>query len=502
MCEPITVTAWMEGKKYCINGRAGESMLSVLSAVCPDFAGCGRGGTCGRCRLRFITAAPLPVNADRLFFTPQQLREGWRLACLVKLAQDCQVELHFEKQRRMNVVTKNLNQVKEARQEYGPWRGEEQDKTQRTFIAVDIGTTTVAMQLVNQADGSILDTYSFLNPQRIYGTDVVARIQADAEGHGPQMRQSLLQKMEEGITQFKMKPEYMVIAGNTTMEHILLGHRLKSLGREPFRPVDITEQNTLICNVPARILPGISAFVGADIIAGLYACGFARQEEICMLIDLGTNGELVIGNKNRLLATATAAGPAFEGGATAGIHGADMVSLAAGLLEQGKLDATGLLSEPYFTQGVAVGDTLIRRQDIRALQTAKAAVYAGIGILCDAFQVTCPEVSRVYLAGGFGYYLNPEEAFAIGLLPEQFRGKTTTAGNSALAGAVKYGCALAGTMGHGSSSTGDTAFRKQSEQGILQRLASHTQILNLAKQPGFEERYLNAMFYGAPETKE
>lgn len=477
MSKCIAVTVWKQAIKYQIEGRAGDKMFTALLPLHPDFAGCGGKGICGRCRIRYRSAAPLPSHADRQYFTPKQLREGWRLACTARLVQDCQIESHYTGTQRMDIVTQ-----------------EQQDSqlgfAQKSYVAMDIGTTTVAMQLVGQTDQCVLDTYCFVNPQRRYGRDVLARIQADAEGHGADMCQLLLEKMQEGLRVFRRKqaahhaPEpfaYLVIAGNTAMLHILQGYALKGLGREPFYPVDIQEQNRMICGVPARILPGCSAFVGADITAGLYACDMVRKEEISLLIDLGTNGELVLGNRHRLLATATAAGPAFEGGA-AGVHGADLIGLVVRLLEQGMLDDTGLLQEPYFTEGVMHGEALIQQADIRALQMAKAAVYAGIGILCSTYGIRLEGVEHVYLAGGFGYYLKPEEAIAIGLLPKAFAGKIQVVGNSALKGAIRYGSSISGSW-----------MEEPAKQGSLQQIVGRMEVLNLAKQDSFEERYLAAM---------
>lgn len=491
--EKVTVTVWRDRRnqiKEQAEGRAGDYLSTVLFAVCPEFAGCGGRGTCGRCRVRFMKRAPLPGTADRRFFTPDELRDGWRLACRAKLERDCEVELHFAQDRKMDVITQDLTD------RAGAGTSVITGSEDMAFIAVDIGTTTVAMQLTRQSDGSILDSYNFLNPQRSYGLDVIARIQADVEGHGPAMRACLLRKLEEGVRKFQEgskiraerigwsgSPAYMVIAGNTAMEHILLGYSLEGLGREPFRPVDIGLQRREICGLPAWILPGSSAFIGADVVAGLYACGFGKQEEICMLIDLGTNGEMAIGNRNRILATATAAGPAFEGGATAEVYGADMIGLVAKLLEESVIDSSGLMEDTYFEEGVLMQGVRIRQQDIRSLQLAKAAVYAGIGILCEAYGITEREVSWVCLAGGFGCYLKPEAAFAIGLLPEAFRQKTMAVGNSALAGAVRYGCMLA----EGLDGMGDR------NKDILQKLAGQVEVLNLAKQSEFEQRYIRAL---------
>ncbi|MDE5951996.1 MAG: ASKHA domain-containing protein, partial [Acetatifactor sp.] len=180
-------------------------------------------------------------------------------------------------------------------------------------------------------------------------------------------------------------------------------------------------------------LPGLSAFVGGDIVAGILACGMETEEEIPLLVDLGTNGELALGNRERILCCGTAAGPAFEGGGD--IWGADMIALTAHLMRQGLVDDTGLLAEPYFEQGISIGGVQITQERIRQLQTAKAAICAGINTLIAAYGLTGAEqVSRVFLAGGFGYFLDVEAAVELGLIPQGLEGRVTAVGNTALAG--------------------------------------------------------------------
>lgn len=397
-------------------------------------------------------------------------------------------------------------------------------KSGRYIIAADLGTTTIAMQLREAATGVVADTYCEMNPQRRYGTDVLARIQASVEGHGEELRELAWGAIARGCRQFM---EYlrregsavsqeskcgvcqddssgvsarvcgeiacMCIAGNTTMEHLLLGHDVEGLGRSPFMPKE-TGLQTLSpagllsgspsamgkemsrnlwghADFPVYIAPCFSAFVGGDIVAGLYALGLVVPEasrdegktaagrQAVLFVDLGTNGEMAITDGRRMIVTATAAGPAFEGDGT--MIGTDRIALTAGLLRRGILDETGLLAEPYFTEGIpvnldgtishktdavltkgrkdtaAAGTYIFKQEDIRALQMAKAAVRAGVEILWE--MMGRPEIGQVCLAGGFGYYLDVEAAAAIGLLPAYMRGRVQAVGNTSLAGAYELG---------------------------------------------------------------
>lgn len=204
-----------------------------------------------------------------------------------------------------------------------------------------------------------------------------------------------------------------------------------------------------------------------------------------LFIDLGTNGEMAITDGKRMIVTATAAGPAFEGGAGASVHGSDMIAITASLLKQGVIDETGLLAEPYFEEGITVPvpgkeETIyLTQKDIRDLQMAKAAVRAGVEILCEKMEN--PAISAVYLAGGFGYYLDVEAAVKIGLLPKSMRGKAKAVGNTSLAGAFLIGRDL--LMG-------------RLNKEMLEQKLSKIESINLAEQEGFETLYLKHLnFY-------
>lgn len=353
------------------------------------------------------------------------------------------------------------------------------------LMTVDIGTTTIAMQLYDTS-GKVADSFPSVNPQVSYGADVLSRIEAAKDpGKAADMQKKVRDLIEKGVQRFskKLQPQenlQMLIAANTTMTYLLMGWDPAELGRAPFRVSHCGPAETEIAGVPCHIIPGLSAFVGGDITAGILACSMLEREETTLLIDLGTNGEMALGNRDKLYACATAAGPAFEGGANRGIWGADMVRLLQKLLEEGLMDSRGLLKEPYFTKGVRIGDVLVTKESVRAIQLAKGAIAAGIEILADTYGITMAEISRVVLAGGFGYYLDPVAAAAIGLLPKELIGRTITGGNTALSGAALVGSRML---------TGQL----QPWDDLRRRQGLQIRILNLAEQEKFTETFLKKM---------
>ncbi len=357
-------------------------------------------------------------------------------------------------------------------------------------LIVDIGTTTVAMTVIDEKSGLRTEEV-FLNQQRFFGVDVISRIKAANEGSGEMLR-SLIQKcLLQGIRNLLGKSgvqpedvESVTIAANTVMVHLLLSYSCEELGAYPFTPVtldtlllsfeEVFGDSLLAC--PVTILPGISAYVGGDIVSGIYYTDLDQAEELSFFLDLGTNGEMVLGNQKRLLVTSTAAGPAFEGGnikygmaaikgaihqveilekkarfktiqygRPLGLCGSGIIDLVAELLKNNLIDDTGLLIEPYFTEGFPVTlpsnggeDIRLFQKDIREVQMAKSAIYTGIELLCQEMGCTLADIQNVYLAGTFGSAANLENAIAIGLLPDAFQGKIKVLGNSSLLGGIKY----------------------------------------------------------------
>lgn len=471
-----------EGNTFrVLNGKKGKSLLEILqeqdvflSAVCA-----GR-GTCGKCKIKLAEGEIPPSNEDKNFFSEEQLQAGMRLACRAYPTEDCVICIEHSEGNAFAVLA-------DDEELSGAVSDAEPDAGGRYGIAVDIGTTTIAMQLVNLETKVSEDVYTTINRQRAYGADVISRIEASNEGKKAALRNSIQNDLLQGIESLtdggRIPVETMVIGANTTMVHLLMGYSCSTLGVAPFTSVNIdtihTTYEELFQKVDQQfsitIFPGISTYVGGDITAGLYTLGFNQTETVSVLIDLGTNGEMAIGNKDRILTASTAAGPAFEGGnitfgtgsipgaicsvdfkgdevqvgtiqneTPAGICGTGVIDAVYELMQAELVDETGLLDEEYFEDGFPIaknadGETIVFYQkDVREIQLAKAAVRAGVETLMLHYGVSCDDVDTIYIAGGFGYKMNIEKAVGIGLLPKDCLEKVKAVGNSCLKGAKEY----------------------------------------------------------------
>lgn len=459
----------------------GENVLSVLiEQGLFDTSHCAGHGTCGKCNIRFVSGASLPLPADRRRFSPQQLRDGWRLACMAKPQQDCVIAMP-ERRDDAFILDKVLL--------FGESEGATGDET---VIVADLGTTTIVLLLVEKKSGRIIETFKEMNPQRKYGADVISRLEHALDGKDAELSGMVNGVIERAVAGWKAKgyiPERIILAGNTVMTHLLMNYDVTGLSKAPFEPVTTASVSFVAGGVQGNTVPGISAFVGGDIVAGMLVCKRLMQEEKishALFIDLGTNGEMALLSPEGNLCTATAAGPAFEGGFGGRMYGADVIAAVAELLRKEIADQTGLLAQPYFSEGYAEGEMRIRQEDIRALQVAKAAVFAGIRILMEEAEISDKEIGRVYLAGGFGYKLSVEAACDIGLIPTIFREKTMAIGNSALSGAYLYGCQeRSRDLQPGADAT--------NVPDCVQEIIENTKSINLAEKERFNDYYLQAM---------
>lgn len=335
---------------------------------------------------------------------------------------------------------------------------------EKPVAVVDIGTTTVALKLFWNKQ---VQTASFVNPQRQFGADVMSRIQAANHGALLEMQQLLQNRVYQELMELLDKSGYfeeeqkvwrvrLVIAANTTMMHIYRGLSCEGLGKAPFSPVTLEFGQRIVekrldiqkvvdnrrLEVEEIYLPGISTFVGADIVSGIYALDICKEDKPVLLLDLGTNGEMALGCKHKLLVASAAAGPAFEGSPLAmQIHASGIMRVFHKLIRCKNIDEYGTLVDKYFKEGYPIDNGIrLTQEDIREIQMAKAAIRAGIEMLLGAYGITAQEVEKVYLAGGMGYYLDAEDAAAMGLLPEVFvqQNKVQSVGNTSLKGIVRY----------------------------------------------------------------
>lgn len=488
--EKYTITAVRNGTEKKIEAKKGESLLDAL--VRHDIylsAACGGKGRCGKCGVQMCSGATEIKEADRSFFNETQLREGMRLACEAYPQSDCRIVIESGDEADFEVVTEY--------QQNGAAQREKMNEDS-FCIGVDIGTTTIAVSLVGCESKKTHHTVTVVNHQRAYGADVISRIQASNDGKLTELKNSIRKDLYMSMTQLLEETgsnlaqiKKIAIAGNTTMGHLLMGYSCETLGVYPFEPVDISTIETdfaelfgeaakeagaeTVNAIPVVLLPGISTYVGADISAGMLFNGFDTSDQVNILVDLGTNGEMSIGNQDKILVTSTAAGPAFEGGNIScgmgsvrgaicqvringtkaecrtiqeaepiGLCGTGVIETAYELLKEEWLDETGMLDEDYFDDGFVLAQTpdgqdiSFTQKDVREIQLAKSAVRAGLETLLLRYGVTYDEIGTLYLAGGFGYRMDLDKATGIGLLPEELRDRTVAVGNSSLGGTVTY----------------------------------------------------------------
>lgn len=508
----------MEEKLYKIAASDGRTILEMLTAEGHSFSfPCGGRGSCGKCKICVVDGDVPPSKADEAFFAKEQIEEGYRLACQAVPVTDCTVRLCGWEEIE-NGEAEILSKISEAKVSIKTGDGKD-------YIAIDIGTTTIAVSLVDGVTGKSVRVYTAMNRQRSFGGDVITRIAAACEGKGGQLqqliREDLLNGIREVFTRSGRNAAGIAIAGNTTMGHLLMGLSCETLGTVPFTPVDISMRTLRFeevfgvneYDIPVLLLPGISTYVGADITAGMLSCGFDETEEITLLIDLGTNGEMAIGNRDRILVTSTAAGPAFEGGniscgmasvagaicnvsieetnvkittiadnSPAGICGTGAIAALSELLRLEYVDETGLLDEDYFEDGFLLCQSAdgvpiaFTQKDVRQMQLAKAAVRAGLETLLLRYGVDYDGVDHVYLAGGFGYKMDLEQAVGIGLLPEELKGKVQAVGNSSLSGARD-------------------ALLLEDAPKRLQHICALAEEVNLSMDKEFQELYVEHMMF-------
>lgn len=473
----LKVEAIIDGESLSLVNKDGESILELLGRYEKSFSAiCGGTGKCAKCKIKVIKGKLQESELDRKCLTKEEIKEGIRLACKAYPTEQITFEVLFKKENDFQIISEYETSVTEPK-----------DLMERRYgIAIDIGTTTIAMQLVDVESMCAVKTHTTINHQRKYGADVISRIKASVDGKKEMLRQSvisdLLTGIEELITDRNGCVKEIVLSGNTTMIHLLMGYNCKGLGEYPFVPENIAYiedsfekifQSKLLA-ATVKIFPGISAFVGGDIVSGLYSCDIIKDKQYSLYIDLGTNGEIALGNREKIFVTSTAAGPAFEGGNIScgvgsiqgaisnvsiqngriqvstignkepiGICGTGAIETVAELFKENMVDETGYLDDEWHDKGVLLAKSItgekivFTQQDIRELQLAKAAIRAGIETLFLRYGVSKEQVFKVYIAGGFGYKLNYQKAIEIGMIPPIFSDRIEAVGNASLKGAVR-----------------------------------------------------------------
>jgi len=404
-------------------------------------------------------------------------------------------------------------------------------------LAVDIGTTTVVVYLVDLADGRLIDVGSTYNSQIRYGDDVITRIIHATEGGGlSELRDAVIGDINDILTPLVERHSIerediasVVVAGNTTMSQLFWGLDPAPIREEPYIPtVNFfprwragTAKIAVNSQAPVYTVPCIASYVGGDIVAGVLASKMHRNPEIALFMDIGTNGEIAVGNNEWLMTAACSAGPCFEGSGIrhgmrategaiekvridpktyepelgvigdakpVGICGSGMIDAISEMFLTGVIDQKGKLVRHRKTDRIRGGedgfefvfsregrDVALTEADIENIIRAKAAIYAGVSLLLKEVGFGLDAVERVYIAGGFGNYLNVERAIILGMLPDLPRDKFIFLGNTSITGA--YLCLLSESL------------RKEAEE-----IASKMTYMELSVSRGFMDEYLSALF--------
>ena len=484
-------TVTVPSKNIVISANEGANLLSVLTAAgLMVSAPCGGYGTCGKCR----------VLVDGVE----------QLSCQTIIDRDMVVTL--PEAERTTVLTDGIDaeiSMKPLKEGY--------------LLAVDIGTTTVACYLLDGVTGQELANTSMLNPQAPFGADVVSRIQAARKGKMQSLtdciRECLTDLTREVCREANILPEQIVVVvvvGNPAMQQLLMGMPTDNLAAVPFDPV-LTESKTapakdyvhVLENAVLLVVPDISGYVGADTMGCVLATRQYEAEQLTLMVDIGTNGEMVLGNKDRLIACSTAAGPALEGanihfgmrgapgaidhvwledeviqcsviggGKAKGICGSGLIDAVAVLLDAGIIDLRGRILTPEEVDGQKVvyltPEIYLTQEDIREVQLAKGAIAAGIELMAQQIGISLDEIQKVLLAGAFGTFMDAESACKIGLLPRALSGKITAIGNAAGSGAKLMAC-------------------NKEEFARTQELMERIEFLELASLPKFQRTFARNM---------
>lgn len=488
----------------------GKHMLAVtglaLSEIISGERPCGGHGRCGKCRVIARGNLSELTETEKKLLSADELSDGVRLACLTYAIGDCELVSLSEAEKTQIVADGDMPEfeIKPIFKKYG--------------VAIDVGTTTLAARLYD-TEGNMLAGASRLNTQQEWGADVISRIEASMNGKGRELAQSVRGALDEIIRELcenvkidAKETDSVVITGNTVMLSLLTEQSVEPFSHAPFDVKrlfgeTLTADNlallSLCSDTPVYLPPCISAFVGADTTCAILSTQLCTRDT-AMLADIGTNGEMAIWNNGRLTVCSTAAGPAFEGvgismgmrgavgaidkvsfsdtelqvhiigeGIPVGICGSGLVDAVACMLDGEIIDESGYLEdEPYIIKE----PVSLTQKDIRMLQLAKSAICAGLLTLADSEGLKPHDVSALYVAGGFGNYLNIQNAAKIGLLPEGLAHKVRAVGNAALSGA--------------SMLLLNDGYRAECE-----RMAKHAELLELSSNPVFSEYYMSGMIF-------
>ena len=482
------------------NGKTTELSFEAPSKLSDVLAGhkfpvlhlCGGRGICGKCRVE-IEGEISPLN-------DAEKKVGGHLSCQTMLLGDAVLTLDKK-------AGTALSDIESTLIRYG---GPLQPMNGKYGFAVDIGTTTVVIQLYDLSNGQLQAEASERNRQAEIAADVMGRIGASLEGKLERLCQIIRDEIRElmdkalaeaGLTDHEVQSA--VITGNTTMLYLLCGMDPECLSHAPFEADCLFDKEIDLFGKTVYLPPCISAFVGADITCAVLASDMCSSPLTSLLCDVGTNGEMALWLNGQLHVCSTAAGPAFEGAGikcgcsnipgaidsvspqgdrlivhtigdlkATGICGSGLIDAVASLLTIGEIDETGYLEDNY----VLMDDIDLSPADVRAVQLAKAAIAGGMQTLIDSTGIKPEMIHTLYLAGGFGNHLNVSSAVRIDLLPASLSDKTKPVGNAALSGAA-------------------TLLLNVNKREQIRELIANAKTIQLGGNPAFNANYVDHMMF-------
>ncbi len=454
-----TVTVTLEPLHKQLNVVVNTPLIDVINEFGVEFP-CGGKGICGACKVKLLSGNIAKDKHHSDFLDKLHLDESWRLACLSYVSEDITLEI---------AQWENVILADNTTFDFVPQTG--------FGVAIDLGTTTVVAQLTDLSNGSVAGAQSIINPQTLYGADVMSRIETALSDEGAAklrklIRDAVLKMIIELTSGKNVDLKKVVLVGNTAMQHIFCGLDVRPLSQYPFESPDLGLQKftpselgwPLDPSTEILFYPSLGGFVGSDILAGIVSAKIDKSDKLTALIDLGTNGEIVLGNKDGVLCASTAAGPAFEGtnismgmrattGAISavslennilkahtignvmprGICGSGLIDAVANLLRLGKIDSSGACVNDEEQIEIESPVTL-SQGDIREFQLAKGAIAAGLQVLANTMNKSLNDIDKLYIAGGFGHFINIRNVCNTGLIEIEEQ-RIVKLGNSALLGA-------------------------------------------------------------------
>lgn len=479
-------------KEYMLVSDEPISFIEAMSQLGLSFyRPCGGIGKCLSCAIKFVYGMPPMTSFDERGLDFSEMRAGYRLGCKCVITRDCKILVPASLASEITSVL--ADEVAED---------EDFDK-ENIGIAVDIGTTTLATAVIDLDTGKMLRQRNCTNSQIRFGADVMSRVKAAMEGHSDELMDCVrkdLMKLGEEILGENYLMHKVVFSGNTIMTHLLLGMVVDGFARYPFVPYTLDSVKFVKDRRNIFFMPAISAFVGGDIVSGLY---YLKDRGSFLLVDMGTNAELVLYDGKTYYCTSASAGPALEGAslscgvasvrgainhlsinngkctyttiggeAPIGLCGSGVIDLIHELRRNNLIDEGGLLVEEYAESGYPIAkNVVVTGEDIQQVLLAKAAIYSAITLLIKEAGIQVDDLDHLFVSGGLGATIGVWSAAGIGIFPKELLPKFEAVGNTSLRGAIK--------------------FVRDGNEEELQEIKDNAKVVVLNEKPEFQELFLD-----------